>query len=187
MCCERLALAVHAAGLWTAGSGTIAAPDDLFFLPQRPYMPLGTLREQLTFPDSYAAVDACARPSLDGEMPDGLGASAGAAAADRSAGHKRDDGDGALDGGGSADGSGEGGALLASGAARGLASLRSLTSGGYRRLSGGRSSKLETGGGAGGTLGAELASPVSSPAVDAELQGLLDTVCLPNLLSRYAH
>ena len=41
------------AGLWDCGSGLIATPppSDLFFLPQKPYMPLGTLRQQLCFPD----------------------------------------------------------------------------------------------------------------------------------------
>lgn len=40
------------AGLWRAGSGTIERPeiDKVFFLPQRPYMTLGTLREQLLYP-----------------------------------------------------------------------------------------------------------------------------------------
>lgn len=40
------------AGLWTAGSGTIERPniDQIFFLPQRPFMTLGTLREQLLYP-----------------------------------------------------------------------------------------------------------------------------------------
>jgi ABC-type uncharacterized transport system fused permease/ATPase subunit len=42
-----------AAGLWSAGGGSITAPPRacLFFLPQKPYMPLGSLRQQLTFPD----------------------------------------------------------------------------------------------------------------------------------------
>ena len=40
------------AGLWNAGSGRIAAPlaEDVLFLPQKPYNPLGTLRDQLTYP-----------------------------------------------------------------------------------------------------------------------------------------
>ncbi|MBC7999494.1 MAG: ABC transporter ATP-binding protein/permease [Leptolyngbya sp.] len=40
------------AGLWTAGSGEVAlpAPQDVLFLPQKPYMPLGSFREQLTYP-----------------------------------------------------------------------------------------------------------------------------------------
>ncbi len=40
------------AGLWTAGSGSITRPEkkDAFFMPQRPYCVLGSLREQLTYP-----------------------------------------------------------------------------------------------------------------------------------------
>jgi putative ATP-binding cassette transporter len=40
------------AGLWNAGEGRIARPPlkDMMFLPQRPYMVLGSLREQLLYP-----------------------------------------------------------------------------------------------------------------------------------------
>ena len=40
------------AGLWRAGSGTIRYPDleHMLFLPQRPYMILGSLRHQLLYP-----------------------------------------------------------------------------------------------------------------------------------------
>ncbi|HSM81352.1 MAG TPA: ATP-binding cassette domain-containing protein, partial [Nodosilinea sp.] len=40
------------AGLWHSGSGTIHRPDldDILFLPQKPYMILGTLRDQLLYP-----------------------------------------------------------------------------------------------------------------------------------------
>ncbi len=40
------------AGLWNSGQGTIYRPElqDMLFLPQRPYMILGTLREQLLYP-----------------------------------------------------------------------------------------------------------------------------------------
>jgi len=46
------------AGLWTAGSGTIERPaiDKVFFLPQRPYMMLGTLRAQLLYPFADSTV-----------------------------------------------------------------------------------------------------------------------------------
>jgi putative ATP-binding cassette transporter len=42
------------AGLWNAGTGTIARPklEDMLFLPQRPYMILGTLRGQLLYPNT---------------------------------------------------------------------------------------------------------------------------------------
>ncbi|WP_375495919.1 ABC transporter ATP-binding protein/permease [uncultured Nostoc sp.] len=40
------------AGLWNAGSGRLLRPplEDVLFLPQRPYIILGTLREQLLYP-----------------------------------------------------------------------------------------------------------------------------------------
>ncbi|MBG1263422.1 ATP-binding cassette domain-containing protein, partial [Nostoc commune] len=43
------------AGLWENGSGTITHPERsrLLFLPQRPYMVLGSLREQLLYPHSH--------------------------------------------------------------------------------------------------------------------------------------
>ena len=41
-----------AAGLWSEGRGVIHTPraSQMFFLPQQPFMPLGTLRQQLLFP-----------------------------------------------------------------------------------------------------------------------------------------
>lgn len=40
------------AGLWTSGHGRILLPSDgrLFFMPQRPYLPLAPLREVVTYP-----------------------------------------------------------------------------------------------------------------------------------------
>jgi putative ATP-binding cassette transporter len=42
------------AGLWTSGSGIIERLDtsDVYFLPQRPYCPLGSLRDQLLYPSN---------------------------------------------------------------------------------------------------------------------------------------
>ncbi|MCP6758267.1 MAG: ATP-binding cassette domain-containing protein [Fischerella sp. CENA71] len=42
------------AGLWTAGTGRLVRPplEEVLFLPQRPYIILGTLREQLLYPDT---------------------------------------------------------------------------------------------------------------------------------------
>lgn len=47
------------AGIWREGSGTVTRPDLLrvMFLPQRPYMILGTLRDQLTYPRTAGASD----------------------------------------------------------------------------------------------------------------------------------
>lgn len=43
---------ICATGLWAEGSGVIHTPraGQMFFLPQQPFMPLGTLRQQLLFP-----------------------------------------------------------------------------------------------------------------------------------------
>jgi putative ATP-binding cassette transporter len=47
------------AGLWRTGSGTIRRPElsEMLFLPQRPYMIWGTLREQLLYPNVDRAVE----------------------------------------------------------------------------------------------------------------------------------
>ena len=47
------------AGLWTSGSGRIQHPpqDDVFFLPQRPYLQKGTLRSQLIYPRTHSPLD----------------------------------------------------------------------------------------------------------------------------------
>jgi putative ATP-binding cassette transporter len=52
------------AGLWPYGRGTIRHPQDarVLFLPQKPYLPVGTLREALCFPerpDAYGLIDVC--------------------------------------------------------------------------------------------------------------------------------
>lgn len=41
------------AGLWPWGNGTIRYPDpeEMMFMPQRPYIPLGTMRDAITYPD----------------------------------------------------------------------------------------------------------------------------------------
>ncbi len=47
------------ADLWPYGSGTIARPDNwrLMFLPQRPYLPLGTLRQAIYYPQNVPEND----------------------------------------------------------------------------------------------------------------------------------
>lgn len=55
------------AGLWTSGAGSITRPcdEEVYFLPQRPYCSLGTLKDQLLYPsidDRDGAV----------ELPDGI-------------------------------------------------------------------------------------------------------------------
>ncbi|MCU1785290.1 ATP-binding cassette domain-containing protein [Pseudomonas sp. 13B_2.1_Bac1] len=46
-------------GLWTRGSGTVIMPprEQTLFLPQRPYMVLGTLRDQVLYPQPDALID----------------------------------------------------------------------------------------------------------------------------------
>jgi putative ATP-binding cassette transporter len=47
------------AGLWTKGQGQVERPplEDIFFLPQKPYMLLGTLRQQLIYPKLDRNID----------------------------------------------------------------------------------------------------------------------------------
>jgi len=47
------------AGLWHSGTGRLARPKlgEMLFLPQRPYMILGSLRSQLLYPNSSSEVD----------------------------------------------------------------------------------------------------------------------------------
>jgi vitamin B12/bleomycin/antimicrobial peptide transport system ATP-binding/permease protein len=56
--CGKSSMMRALAGLWTNGSGTIERPDnsDMLFLPQKPYMLLGTLREQLQYPNLRADI-----------------------------------------------------------------------------------------------------------------------------------
>ncbi len=51
--CGKSSLLRSIAGLWNAGSGTVLRPPlaKVLFLPQRPYMVLGTLRDQLLYPN----------------------------------------------------------------------------------------------------------------------------------------
>lgn len=46
------------AGLWNTGSGEVTRPagSDMLFLPQQPYLPLGDLRCQLTYPQTDRAI-----------------------------------------------------------------------------------------------------------------------------------
>ncbi|MGB3790606.1 MAG: ABC transporter ATP-binding protein/permease, partial [Phormidesmis sp.] len=50
--CGKSSLMRAIAGLWTSGEGVITRPDleNLLFLPQKPYMVLGSLRQQLLYP-----------------------------------------------------------------------------------------------------------------------------------------
>lgn len=66
--CGKSSLLRVLAGLWPAASGAIVTPpaDRVFFVPQKPYMPLGTLRDQLLFPRGGADALA-AEAAADGD------------------------------------------------------------------------------------------------------------------------
>jgi vitamin B12/bleomycin/antimicrobial peptide transport system ATP-binding/permease protein len=57
--CGKSSLLRAIAGLWDSGKGTISRPasDQILFLPQRPYMVLGTLRDQLLYPNTHLEVE----------------------------------------------------------------------------------------------------------------------------------
>ncbi|MBE9013590.1 ABC transporter ATP-binding protein/permease [Pseudanabaenaceae cyanobacterium LEGE 13415] len=57
--CGKSSLLRAIAGLWNAGEGTIIRPnlDQVLFLPQRPYMVLGTLRDQLLYPNPELEIE----------------------------------------------------------------------------------------------------------------------------------
>ncbi len=57
--CGKSSLLRAIVGLWDAGTGTILRPslDRMLFLPQKPYMVLGTLRDQLLYPNMNLKVD----------------------------------------------------------------------------------------------------------------------------------
>lgn len=52
--CGKSSLLRAIAGLWNSGSGVVQHPplQDMFFLPQRPYMQSGTLRSQIIYPSA---------------------------------------------------------------------------------------------------------------------------------------
>jgi putative ATP-binding cassette transporter len=55
------------AGIWPFGRGEVAVPPNSFFLPQRPYIPLGTLRHVITYPN---AMDAFSDKEIDEALRD---------------------------------------------------------------------------------------------------------------------
>ncbi|GKS76973.1 ABC transporter ATP-binding protein/permease [Acidovorax sp. SUPP950] len=57
--CGKSSLLRAIAGLWRTGDGVVQHPplDEVFFLPQRPYMQPGTLRSQMIYPARTTALD----------------------------------------------------------------------------------------------------------------------------------
>ena len=57
--CGKSSLLRAIAGLWTQGSGQVSHPprEDVFFLPQKPYLQAGSLRSQLVYPSKQSPVD----------------------------------------------------------------------------------------------------------------------------------
>lgn len=56
--CGKSSLLRAIAGLWRTGTGVIHHPprDEIFFLPQQPYMQTGTLRSQLIYPSAASSL-----------------------------------------------------------------------------------------------------------------------------------
>jgi ABC-type uncharacterized transport system fused permease/ATPase subunit len=52
--CGKSSLFRIISGLWTLYTGTIQRPkiEDFFYIPQKPYLPIGTLRDQIIYPDT---------------------------------------------------------------------------------------------------------------------------------------
>ena len=56
------------AGIWPFGSGTVEKPPGrVLFLPQKPYIPLGTLRRAVSYP---AAIDAYPQADIEAALTD---------------------------------------------------------------------------------------------------------------------
>lgn len=55
------------AGIWPFGSGQVQVPPNAFFLPQRPYIPLGVLRHVITYPH---AIDAYSDAEIQQALKD---------------------------------------------------------------------------------------------------------------------
>lgn len=53
------------AGLWPVAEGLVKRPEEIFFLPQRPYLPLGSLRDQIIYPFTWPDLQAAGKTDSD--------------------------------------------------------------------------------------------------------------------------
>ncbi|GAB4814011.1 hypothetical protein N2152v2_001057 [Parachlorella kessleri] len=176
------------AGLWSHGSGSVVrhgqpmgrqeGQGEIFFVPQRPYVVLGTLRDQLLYP-TWAHPEAGG-----GELllpPSGSAAGAAAAAAGEAAGVQR--GDAAIDGAGSSSSSGN----SSKGSNNGLAGGETAATAGGRGPPGLAPSASSSTNGAsastGGSTSATSARTLPLPS-DEELRAAMRAVQLGPLLDR---
>ncbi|MDU4962096.1 MAG: ABC transporter ATP-binding protein/permease [Sporomusaceae bacterium] len=64
--CGKSTLLRSLAGLWPFGAGEVQLPRDrkIMFVPQRPYLPLGSLRDALRYPGTEAVSDSLIRSAM---------------------------------------------------------------------------------------------------------------------------